>query len=169
MIRWFWKSCVSLFGWLVSMGGIVGAATLWAAAQPLPESTVLSADALIIDAVAGIDVETIAQVRDLLAAEAVRYAYLAGSQANLVATDLIHNGVVAERLRLLDNSATLLATARADGCRRLIVVAPHRQRLALVRQAQTMSFAVMALNGGPPPEPDEWLWATVTYWQTLLR
>ncbi len=168
MIRWFWKSCVSLFGWLVSMGVIVGAATLWATAQPLPESTVLSADALII-AAAGIDVETIAQVRDLLAAEAVRYAYLAGSQAKLVATDLIHNGVVAERLRLLDNSATLLATARADGCRRLIVVAPYGQQLALVRQAQTMGFTVMALTGDRSPQPGEWLWATVMYWQTLLH
>jgi|GEM_PF-4027548 hypothetical protein len=62
------------------MVGTLVVATLWATAQPLPESAILSADALIINAADGIDVETLAQACDLLTAHAVQYAYLAGSQ-----------------------------------------------------------------------------------------
>ncbi len=168
MIRWFQQFYRSLFSWLFTMVGTVVAATLWATAQPLPESAVLNADALIINAVDGIDVETLTQARDLLTAEAVQYAYLAGSQAKLIANDFIHSGVDTERLRHLDSATSMLVSARADGCRRLILVAPYGQQLALVRQAQTMGFTVMALTGDRSPQPSEWLWATVMYWQTLL-
>jgi hypothetical protein len=157
MIRWFQQSYISLCSWLFTMVGTLVVATLWATAQPLPESAILSADALIINAADGIDVETLAQARDLLTAQAVQYAYLAGSQANLVAHDFIHSGVGTERQRYLDSVTSLLASARADGCRRLIVVAPYGQQLALVRQAQTMGFRVMALTGDRSPEPGEWL------------
>ncbi len=167
MVRFWLQSIGAALRWLLI--GAVGlvAITMWAAGQPLAEPMPLSGDALIIAAITPIDVETTSQAANLLQAGAAPIAYLAGPQAELLAADLAQRGVPRDRLQILPEPAALLPTAQAAGHRRVIITASPAYRLAFVRQAQTIGFAVAVLEGGPP-SLSERLAATLIYWQMVV-
>ncbi|MDW8405609.1 hypothetical protein [Chloroflexus sp.] len=165
----FWLQTIGYaLRWMLSGAVGLAAVTWWAVAQPLTEPLALGADAVIVAAIAPLDVETSTALAILLNAGAAPIAYLAGSHAETFATDLAQRGVTSERLRILTAPETLLPTANAAGHRRLIIAAPSTHRLTLVRQAQTMGFAVAALESGPPPALSDRVAATLLYWRALV-
>ncbi len=167
MVRFWLQAIGAALRWLLI--GAVGLVviTIWATGQPLADPMPLSGDALIIAAIAPLDVETTSQAANLLQAGAAPIAYLAGPQAELLAADLAQRGAPSDRLQILPEPAALLATAQAAGHRRLIITASPAYRLAFVRQAQTRGFAVAVLEGGPP-SLSERLAATLIYWQMVV-
>lgn len=167
MFRFWLQSIGAGLRWLLIGAAGLAAITMWAVGQPLAEPMPLSGDALIIAAITPLDVETHSQVANLLQAGAAPIAYLAGSQAELLAADLAQRGVPSDRLQILPEPAALFPTAHAAGHRRLIITASPAHRLAFVRQAQTMGFAVTVLEGGPP-SLNERVAATLFYWQMVI-
>ncbi|WP_298820039.1 hypothetical protein [Chloroflexus sp.] len=167
-MRFWWQSFRYALRWLLIGLILLTGLTLWAVAEPLPQPPTLSADAIIVAATAPLDVEMSVQLTDLINTGVAPLAYLAGSHAELVATDITHRGVPPERLRVLADPYALLSTVNTAGHRRLIIAAPPSHRLTLVRQAQTMGFAVAPLTGEPPLTLNERIAATLLYWRTLL-
>ncbi|WP_322489550.1 hypothetical protein [Chloroflexus sp.] len=163
---WLQSIGVALRWLLIGAVGLI-AITMWAAGQSLAEPMPLSGDAVIIAAITPLDVETTSQAANLLQAGSAPIAYLAGPQAEILAVDLTQRGVPSDRLQILPEPAALLPTVQAAGHRRLIITASPAYRLAFVRQAQTMGFAVAVLEGGPPSLSERFA-ATLIYWQTLV-
>lgn len=153
--------------WLLSGMLALTAVTLWAVAQPLSGAMPPSGDAVLVVATTPFTIETRSQLANLLQAGAAPIAYLAGPQAEFLATDLVQRGVPSERLRILAEPVALIAAAHTAGHRRVIVAAPPAYRLAFVRRLQTVGFAVTVIEG-EPPSLSERLLATLIYWQTML-
>ncbi len=154
--------------WIISIAIILIVSTSWALSQPMEEATNRAADAAIILATQPLGIEASEQIASLLNADALPRAYLAGPLAAEVMAELVNRGVAANRLLVLDEATLLLARAQSDGLRRLLIAAPRDQRLPLIRQAQTMGFAVTAIETGPSPTLTEHIAAVAYYWRTLL-
>ncbi|ACL24906.1 hypothetical protein [Chloroflexus aggregans] len=165
----FWlQSLRSVRRWLLGGIVIIAAITLWVVDRPLAEPFPLSADAVLVVATAPPTVEMSAQLADLLNTGAVPVAYLAGPNTEALVIELNRRGVSYERLRILDDTDQLLSTAHTSGLRRLMIAAPFSHRLMFVRQAQTMGFAVAALDSGAAPTLSERVTAALLYWRMLL-
>lgn len=168
MTRFWLQSLRYMLRWLLIGLVVLSGLTLWAVAEPLPQPSMLTADAIVVVTGAPLEVEMNAQLADLLNAGAAPVAYLTGPHAESLAVDMVQRGVPPERLRILVEADTVLSTLSAAGHRRLIVAASPVYRLTLIRQAQVMGFAVSPLVSGSSPTFSERIAAVWQYWRTLL-